>query len=314
MAVLLVIIGAVVATIVPRVISSGKKDFLIEQKRAVRQARNEILGYYKTNCRLPTQSTFENMTHRQDRMTVNILYNHNASSTGTRTIVLANGNTISGVAFWVASLGHNRVGDNGNNYNAHSEITLGFLIPDQDGFDDVVDYATETAVAGLCGVGPDDPDGPGNPSGPIPDTGDYYDGAGLYLGQGNSQNIQHSISMPDRQIKFTRPGTKVPHSSSINAISASFEVDLEIQPNAVLNITVSETVIFKKNISIGAGGRIAVASNSLSAYPISIYLLQDLFNDLEITGTFPAPPQEIVSGGQTYVKIELQSGTLFIHP
>lgn len=312
MAVLMVVIGLTLAIILPRVVSSGKKDFLIEQKRAVRQARNEVIGYYRRTKSLPTDNADfqKRMGHRFDRMRLPLEYNSNSS--GKLAVNGTNGNNET-VAFWVASLGQNREPDSPNgNYTTDNEITLGFLAPDQNGFDDVVDYATEKYVDGLTDPGPDpDPD----PE-VIPDTDDYYDGTGLYQGQGNSENIRQTINISDKRIKFTRQGTKVPHSSFIYATSVSFEVDLDLQNNAILNITLTEkegSVIFKKGLSIGSKAKIEIKSSN--GYPIYIYMLKDEYDDnLTVTGDFATPPQEITSGAQTYVKIELRSGTLLIRP
>lgn len=155
MAVLLVVIGLVVTTIIPVVISSGKKDFLIEQKRAVRNARNEVLGHYLNtgNC---TKFPEFLSTHLEDRMHEELEYRNN-NTAGPLTIVTPEGVKLPPVAFWVASRGQNRVADScnstaGKNEYSANTICLGFLESGPNVFfDDVVDYATVKAVDDLCG-------------------------------------------------------------------------------------------------------------------------------------------------------------------
>lgn len=302
MAVLMVVIGLTVAIILPRVVSNNKKNFLIEQKRAVRQARNEVLGYLRINKELPTREEFQsqNFGHRFDRMRLPLEYNSNSS--GKLTVKRAYGKTENAtVAFWVASLGQNGEADSPNgNYTTDNEITLGFLTPDQNGFDDVVDYY--------------DPSG-GGVSDSLPDTDDYYDGTGLYQsgGNGNSPVIKKNVDdKPNEEIKFTRSGTKVSHKdTSIKAKSVSFEVDLQIESEKDLNIEVSESVIFKKNIIFEkVGDKITITSSS--GNPISVYMLKSVYAALTVTGVFTNPPQEITSDGQIFVKIILTSGQLTI--
>ncbi|NCD35445.1 MAG: type II secretion system protein [Spartobacteria bacterium] len=305
MAVLMVVIGLTLAIILPRVVSSSKKDFLIEQKRAVRQARNEVIGYYRRTKSLPTDNADfqKRMGHRVDRMRLPLKYNSNSS--GKLTVNGTNGNNET-VAFWVASLGQDRnaSSSNGNNYTTDNEITLGFLTPDQNGFDDVVDYAT---VAFLN-------NGPNDTVPVIPDTDDYYDGDGLYQsgGNGNSPVILKEVDdRPNEDIKFTRPGTKVTKKDTyIQAKSVSFEVDLQIESEKDLNIEVSESVIFKKNIIFGkVGDKITITSSS--GGPVSVYMLKSVYAALAVTGGF-TDPQEITSDGQIFVKIILTSGPLTI--
>ncbi len=162
LAMLLVVVSLAIMTIAPRYIASQKKDFLVEEKRAVRNARNEILGYLVAHRRLPDADHFENsMVHRLDRVAGPIVYHKQGDAP--LTLRLPDQGRDLEVAFWVASLGKNRAPDLGNDYLGDT-IAMGHLREKRgapDTFDDIIDYATLDFVNGLLsghsGSGDDPP-------------------------------------------------------------------------------------------------------------------------------------------------------------
>ena len=149
-ALLLVVLSLALMAIVPRVISGAKKDFLTEQKRAVRNARNEILGYVVAHGRLPDEGHFdEAMAHRLDRTAGGIIYHRQGDAP--LTVRMPDQGRSLEAAFWVVSLGRNRVPDMVNDYRADA-IAMGALDEDRDSadmFDDIIDYATLSHVQRL---------------------------------------------------------------------------------------------------------------------------------------------------------------------
>lgn len=162
MSLLLIVVSLALAAIVPRVISGAKKDFLAEQKRAVRDARNEILGYVVMHGRLPDEGHFsESMANRLDRTANRIIYHRQGDAPLTIGMPVQ-GRSIE-ASFWVVSLGKNRVPDLGNDYLGDA-IIMGPLDEDRESadiFDDIIDYATVTYVQKLALSHPgDDPPAP----------------------------------------------------------------------------------------------------------------------------------------------------------
>ena len=314
MAVLLMVIGLTVAIVLPRVISSGKKDFLIEQKRAVRQARNEVIGYYRKTKSLPTDNAeFQaQMGHKFDRMGLPLEYNSNSSQA--LTVTRHNENDVS-VAFWVASLGHNRVADSGNNYTTDSKIKLGFLSPDQDGFDDVVDYATIAFIENINNGG-NSGNGEGG-SDDVPNTDDYVTNDSFY--RGNSNNLEDTTPTQFQNVNIklwkgtsVAAGTGNLNTTRIRANSVSVEGIFEVGNNKDALFEVRDHVIFKAGINFSNDNdEIRIQAISSSDYPITVYILKSVYQERNIQGG-DTSSVEFTSGGQTYIKITIQSGTLTI--
>lgn len=141
MSILLVITGFIIATVLPRIISGTKKDMMVESKRAVRTAREEVLGWYRSNDRtLPTSSEFNaSIGHRVGRRQCTLAY-HFYSDDSNLSVTLPDREDPVDVAFWVVSPGENHVFESSNDYNS-SHITI--LYYGQDGFDDIVDFVTK---------------------------------------------------------------------------------------------------------------------------------------------------------------------------
>ncbi len=138
MALVIVIFGLIAAALIPRIISGTKRDVLAETKRAVRSARNEVLGKAKaTNCTLPSATWFDTtVAHRLGRSAAESLLYINA----TRTLTLVNG-TNQIAAFVIASNGTDRKND--TDYTANPSDLRNVR-------DDVVDFATSSYVQSLC--------------------------------------------------------------------------------------------------------------------------------------------------------------------
>lgn len=140
MAFLLTIIGLIVTTLLPRIITGTKRDLMAEHKRAVRSARHEILGYAKANnCNLPPVAWFAaTAPHRLGRRGTQIVYTPNT------TVTLPSGTVIS-VAFRLASNGTDGQADNAVNYtDPAATVWLGNLT------DDAVDFVTQGYLSSLC--------------------------------------------------------------------------------------------------------------------------------------------------------------------
>ena len=144
MAVLLVVTGFIIATVLPRIISGTKKDLMIESKRIVRTAREEVLGWYVShNGTLPDHGNFTTMIgHRVGRFKSDLKYNY-YNGTGL-SVTLPDDEDPGDVAFWVVSPGENHAGE--NDYNA-SHITIKYY--DETGFDDIVDFVTKDYLLSL---------------------------------------------------------------------------------------------------------------------------------------------------------------------
>lgn len=140
MAVLLVVTGFIIATVLPRIISGTKKNMMIESKRIVRTAREEVLGFHVTNNRWPTYAEFSaSIGHRIGRRKGKLTYHY--SNDGLKVTLPDVDNSDPGpVAFWVVSPGENHVFEDVNNYNS-SQINI--LYYGEDGFDDIIDFVTK---------------------------------------------------------------------------------------------------------------------------------------------------------------------------
>jgi len=159
MAVLLVVTGFIIATVLPRIISGTKKDLMIESKRIVRTAREEVLGWYIASNphSLPNSTQFnESIGHRIGRRKSPLTYHH--SDAFDLNATLPDKENPGPIAFWVVSPGENHVFDGGNDYNASDSIIISYYDPDE--FDDIVDFVTTDYLGRLTTTnGPDDING-----------------------------------------------------------------------------------------------------------------------------------------------------------
>ena len=145
MAVLLVIMGLIVAALLPRIISGTTRDLMAEHKRVVRSARHEVLGYAKAHgCTLPPPAWFAAIApHRLGRKGAGIVYTPNA------TVILPNG-TSQVVAFLLASNGTNGQVDPGAVSGGPDYASAGITVHLGNLTDDAVDFATQAYVNSLC--------------------------------------------------------------------------------------------------------------------------------------------------------------------
>ena len=145
MAVLLVVTGFIIATVLPRIISGTKKDLMIEGKRIVRTAREEVLGFYVTNKKLPTSSEFTtSIGHRIGRRKSKLVYHY--SNDFDLNATLPDGKNPGPIAFWVVSSGENHAFEDADSYNS-SDIAISYY--DENGFDDIVDFVTKDYLESL---------------------------------------------------------------------------------------------------------------------------------------------------------------------
>ncbi len=137
MALILVIMGFIVTTLMPRIIGGIKRDMTAEIKRAVRSARSEVLGYAKDHgCTLPSSGWFQaTAAHRLGRLGEGLFYRSSATS-----LILVTGVT-QPVAFFIASNGTDQTND--TDYTANP-VDLRSIE------DDIVDFATAQYVESLC--------------------------------------------------------------------------------------------------------------------------------------------------------------------
>ncbi|MGE4299423.1 MAG: hypothetical protein AB7E47_15510 [Desulfovibrionaceae bacterium] len=155
-----VIVGMILAAVMPRVIKSIQKDFLKTEKTQLRAARDEIVGYVVGNdCKLPTAIS----GHTVGSWSETFGYDYPPALSGvdlttvtsTGVDVSIGGRTVSDVAFLVYSPGRNKVVDlssstsNGTTtytvqgYDEQSASSTG-------NFDDIVDYVTLSYLKNLC--------------------------------------------------------------------------------------------------------------------------------------------------------------------
>jgi type II secretory pathway pseudopilin PulG len=149
MAILLVVIGFILATVLPRIISGQKKDLMIESKRIVRTAREEVLGYYIANGTLPDDALFATeVGHSIGRRKGALKYHH--SDNWDLNATLPDDGDPGPVAFWVVSPGENHEFE--QEYDGPG-IDIDYY--GENGFDDVVDFVTKEYIQSLKADGPE---------------------------------------------------------------------------------------------------------------------------------------------------------------
>ena len=150
--VILVIVGLILATLLPAVLRGVARDVMKSQKRQARAAREEVVGYIVEKSSLPQdQAAFDALSN-----TGGMAYKPAAELAGgqdidsvdatTLTVVIQADTaiTIDDVAFVVAHPGVDRQFD--QDYTANT-ITIGHL--HDSGFDDIVDYSVLSRLKGL---------------------------------------------------------------------------------------------------------------------------------------------------------------------
>jgi len=155
MAVLLVVTGFIIATVLPRIISGTKKDMMIESKRIVRTAREEVLGWYIASSphKLPNSTQFnDSIGHRIGRRKSPLTYHYSKKFDLNATLPDKENPDPGPIAFWVVSPGENHAFEDPKKYNAQN-ITISYY--DNGGFDDIVDFVTKEYLYSL-GNGTDD--------------------------------------------------------------------------------------------------------------------------------------------------------------
>ncbi len=197
-AIIMVIIGLVIATTLPLVNKQLQTDISRSSKKILRSAREEIIGYAMSNCALPEDDNATAFGHIEGRLRSAIRYRpargltwdddiddtYLSLNNATREVTgipieTADGDTVY-AAFVVADYGKNRSWDGTDNYTYDSgqadsgrEVRLERL---SEAFDDIVDYVLldelakytprcETEEGGGPGGGGEDPGGgPGGAS------------------------------------------------------------------------------------------------------------------------------------------------------
>lgn len=82
MAMVLILLGLIIGTIAPLMVSMVKRDKLAEGKKTVRTARNEIVGYVIINKRLPDSQALNIIGHSIDPWQNSLFYVQAADLTG----------------------------------------------------------------------------------------------------------------------------------------------------------------------------------------------------------------------------------------
>ena len=203
---IMVVIGLIVAAVLPRIIQGVKKDVFLEGKQGLRTVREEVVGYVLEHCCLPDNES-NKLAHLADRWRGSFIYTPDPNltctylkansialddATGTPMYVSSSPDP---VAFIVASKGEDRAfSDEANLRQTVNPIEIKSF--GEDGFDDLVDYVTLAYLQGKasCTNPPDEEGGNGGGStGPPQNAQDFvqYNGdTDLSMG---GANIKGSI-------------------------------------------------------------------------------------------------------------------------
>jgi type II secretory pathway pseudopilin PulG len=146
MSIVLVIVGLILATLLPGMIRSVARDVMKTQKRAVEAARDEVVGYVYDNGFLPPdQAAFSALANSRDitwRVAdeldgSQIIEDYGSSDTSLTVVIESETSvTVKDVAFLVVHPGVNRQLDQDYTQNTITIERLG-----EGGFDDIVDFA-----------------------------------------------------------------------------------------------------------------------------------------------------------------------------
>ncbi|MGM0611443.1 MAG: type II secretion system protein, partial [Thermodesulfobacteriota bacterium] len=151
MAIVLVVIGLIVGTIVPLLVTQTETAKLKQGKEKLRAIRDEVIGYaYQHNKRLPDLAEFENLGHSRDLWGDDYFFYRVASDLTTMNICDAKDNSTMDlrlpdgdkkVAFVVSSKGPNFVQQINDNGSMVKVYPVGSDVNNRE-FDDLYEYVT----------------------------------------------------------------------------------------------------------------------------------------------------------------------------
>ncbi len=167
MAIIIIIVGLIVGTVVPLMVSNIKQQKLLRIRNEVRELRDEIVGFAINSSsssnqrRLPNLSEFQTIGHSVDTFNNPMFYRFaqgltnpgsicSVSSTNLSVAIPSSGLLINNVAFIV--------GSNGPNYLQQTNLSADPVViyhpgtqVNGRGYDDVVEFVTLNYLKGKCG-------------------------------------------------------------------------------------------------------------------------------------------------------------------